>query len=576
MNSLSDNEKKAAMKEKFESLLNKRDVKENSSLLTREKLLSLIADVKKSKTSDKKVPRDYWLLQHYDVLEVQGVEKLIVPVTNATPDVMFYCSSDSLFDILYETHLSIGHGGRDRMIKELNRRYKNITQNDIKIFLNFCESCQQKRKAGRKGVVVKPMIFSHMNSRCQVDLIDFQSQPDGNYKFILVYQDHLTKFLVLRPLQTKRAEEVAGQLLDIFLLFGAPCILQSDNGREFCNKLIDDLKVTWPELKIVHGKPRHSQSQGSVERANQDIENMLTTWMQDNQSTSWSNGLKFIQFMKNRAFHSGIKRSPYEAMFGCAARVGLSTTAIPKEALNSLVDEDQLQNTLTAMNVSSQPDNEKVVEQTVLNNPITKVCVVCLKECSEDIVCFKCMEPVHISCSEDYVSEDEVEQKICKLCFNELNVQREREKSKKCLEIQAKKMKLMSDKSHSEASVGFTVRIPVPEVDRGKGDAKSILAIIIKITEEGFFQLGTRNGRIKQLYSRSQFSVCEQKLIKIEEVPDVEISLRSVATAQSLGTGQGFKKCSCKTQCVNKKCFCFRNNVLCNSKCHFSNPCCNK
>ena len=137
-------------------------------------------------------------------------------------------------------------------------------------------------------------------------------------------------------------------------------------------------------------------------------------------------------------------------------------------------------------------------------------------------------------------------------------------------------MKLMSDKSHFEASVGFTVRIPVPEVDRGKGDAKSILAIIIKITEEGFFQLGTRNGRIKQLYSRSQFSVCEQKLIKIEEVPDVEISLRSVGTAQSLGTGQGFKKCSCKTKCVNKKCFCFRNNVLCNSKCHFSNPCCNK
>ncbi|GFT88778.1 KRAB-A domain-containing protein 2, partial [Nephila pilipes] len=55
--------------------------------------------------------------------------------------------------------------------------------------------------------------------------------------------------------------------------------------------------------------------------------------------------------------------SPYEAIFGCAARVGLSTTAIPKEALNSLVDEDQLQNTLTAMNVSPQPDNEKVVEE---------------------------------------------------------------------------------------------------------------------------------------------------------------------------------------------------------------------
>ncbi|KAG8188211.1 hypothetical protein JTE90_021232 [Oedothorax gibbosus] len=85
-----------------------------------------------------------------------------------------------------------------------------------------------------------------------------------------------------------------------------------------------------------------------------------------------------------------------------------------------------------------------------------------------------------------------------------------------CLEIQAKKMNLMSDKSHSEASVGFTVRsaslCAVPE--GGKGDAKSILDIIRKITEEGFFQLGTRNGRIKQLYSRSQFNACELNYFK--------------------------------------------------------------
>ena len=77
-----------------------------------------------------------------------------------------------------------------------------------------------------------------MNSRCQVDLIDMQSEPDKEYLFIMNYQDHLTKFTILRPLKTKTAEEVAYQLLDIFCLFGAPYILQSDNGREFANKLI--------------------------------------------------------------------------------------------------------------------------------------------------------------------------------------------------------------------------------------------------------------------------------------------------------------------------------------------------
>ena len=91
----------------------------------------------------------------------------------------------------------------------------------MQIFLNLCESCQQKKSGIKKDIVVKPIFSSLMNSRCQVDLIDFHSRSDGNYKYVLVYQ-----------------EEVAAQILDIFLIFGALCILQSDNGRELKNKTI--------------------------------------------------------------------------------------------------------------------------------------------------------------------------------------------------------------------------------------------------------------------------------------------------------------------------------------------------
>ena len=142
-----------------------------------------------------------------------------------------------------------------------------------------------------------------MNNRCQVDLIDYQSCPSNRYKWLMVYQDHLTKFVFLRPLTSKRAEEVAYNLVDIFTIVRAPSILQSDNGREFVNKVIQNITSFWPELKIVHGKPRHSQSQGIVERANLDIENMLTTWMADNKTDKWSEGLRFIQFMKNQIYH---------------------------------------------------------------------------------------------------------------------------------------------------------------------------------------------------------------------------------------------------------------------------------
>ena len=124
------------------------------------------------------------------------------------------------------------------------------------------------------------MIFSEMISRAQVDLIDFQSQPDGDLKWILVYQDHLTKFLKLRPVTPKRASEIAYQLLHIFSIFGAPNILQSDNGKDFVNSVITELSTMWDGLKMVHGKPRPSQSQGSVERPNKDIEDTLMTWLE--------------------------------------------------------------------------------------------------------------------------------------------------------------------------------------------------------------------------------------------------------------------------------------------------------
>jgi len=41
------------------------------------------------------------------------------------------------------------------------------------------------------------------------------------------------------------------------------------------------------------------------------------------------------------------------------------------------------------------------------------------------------------------------------------------------------------------------------------------------------------------------------------------------------GSGQGFLRCLCTKKCVTKRCLCFKNRILCNSKCHSSSPCCN-
>ena len=60
----------------------------------------------------------------------------------------------------------------------------------------------------------------------------------------------------LRALQRKSAFEVVAHLNEIFGTFGAPRILQSDNGREFVNNVVRNLMNFWPDCKVVHGRPR--------------------------------------------------------------------------------------------------------------------------------------------------------------------------------------------------------------------------------------------------------------------------------------------------------------------------------
>jgi len=156
-----------------------------------------------------------------------------------------------------------------------------------RLYLALCEQCQLKKKTTKRWLVVRLILSYYMNSWCQVDLTDMQSEPDRYYWFITNYQDHLTKFTILRPPKRKTAEEVAYQLMDIFCMFGAPFIAQSGNGREFANKIIKILVDMWPGRKFVHGKPRHFQSQGSVERSNQDVRDMPVTLMSDNNTKTW-------------------------------------------------------------------------------------------------------------------------------------------------------------------------------------------------------------------------------------------------------------------------------------------------
>lgn len=58
-----------------------------------------------------------------------------------------------------------------------------------------------------------------------------------------------------------------------------------------------ELRRMWPDCKMLNGRSRHSQSQGSVERC-QDVKNMLRSWMRVNNFIAWSIGCYFVQYQR--------------------------------------------------------------------------------------------------------------------------------------------------------------------------------------------------------------------------------------------------------------------------------------
>ncbi|XP_064098058.1 KRAB-A domain-containing protein 2-like [Macrobrachium nipponense] len=290
----------------YDKVMLKKNSDSKSLTLTKLEYYNLIEELRVAASVKDRSNGQYYILGRYEVLQCGGVEKLIKKQGRMKLKNPFILCTLRIymFETIKRAHIAMGHGGREKMVKELSR-YANVTRDTVELFKSVCVQCQKKRKrCATKGVTVKPILSKDYGSRDQVDLVDMQSCAKGKYKWIMVYQDHITKYCILRPLTSKRAAEVAFQLMDIFLMFRALQILQSDNGSEFTALVISELKLLWPYLLIVHGKPRHPQSQGSVERLNCDIKDVLISWLGDNHTSDWPMGLRFVQFQKNTSYHS--------------------------------------------------------------------------------------------------------------------------------------------------------------------------------------------------------------------------------------------------------------------------------
>ena len=129
------------------------------------------------------------------------------------------------------------------------------------------------------------------------------------------------------------------------------------------------------------------------------------------------------------------------------------------------------------------------------------------------------------------------------------------------------------------AQVGDSVTIPIPLVDRGRGDPRNILGVIIDRDENDIYTVAVKGGILNSKYCRNQFEVCQQHFLDESSVNlSQKIGLRQAVIKESRTGGQGYIRCHCagSHRCENNRCKCFKSKIKCSSRCHSSLACKNK
>lgn len=183
---------------------------------------------------------------------------------------------------------------------------------DIRAMVAGCEVCQRWNIA-KDGYHPLSSPNSMLPGQwMQIDLIEMPTSSEG-HKYIMLLIDIFSGFCIARALYTKTAKEVAAALHEIFCTIGAPETLQSDEGAEFTNAVLD-------ALRQFHGFTHHvstahsHRSKGVVERANRTIEAILHKLL-DGAITGWHMLLPWSIWTYNTTPRTATQTTPFSIMF---------------------------------------------------------------------------------------------------------------------------------------------------------------------------------------------------------------------------------------------------------------------
>lgn len=210
----------------------------------------------------------------------------------------------------------MSHCGQNKFYVKALQFYTGFTREEAYKIVRECETCLKYTPLKTANKIL-PMVYNNPWEHVQIDAIDLRKYAESSSSpaWILSVIDCYSKYAFTVPLITKSAEEVKEALDMIFSIEGFPKTVQSDNGREFKNDILNNFLIS-NGVDFIHGRVRHPQSQGTVERFNQTITKRIAQMLDNGDKKNWASVLRKATFEYNDQWHRAINTSPFLAFKG--------------------------------------------------------------------------------------------------------------------------------------------------------------------------------------------------------------------------------------------------------------------
>lgn len=257
--------------------------------------------------------KDFKIVDNKIFKYVKNEEK----ITDRRFDWKIVPTKEERINIIKNTHEE-AHLGFEKTLEKIKEKFVwPLMYSEIKQFCNGCVRCKTSKSdninhtppMGKQKLTTQPW---------QIIAVDFvgpfpRAKKTG-HTCLLVITDIFTKFVIIQPLKEAKSKQLTFFMENmVFLLFGVPEVVLSDNGTQFVSKEFKNLLEKYGVNQWL--TPVYFPQVNNAERTNRVITSAIRALIKKEQD-SWDENIYKIANAINNATHSSSGFSPYFVNFG--------------------------------------------------------------------------------------------------------------------------------------------------------------------------------------------------------------------------------------------------------------------